>query len=109
MKQLWGMTSKVYWFAQEDYEVYITRAVALTNFHIRTNPLRAERGKFYRNYLNCIRDISRENETSCQEQNSRSRHRHQARMNATFTELVNAQNNSESESSEPPAQRRRIC
>ena len=105
------MTSQVYWFAREDYEVYITWAVALTNFHIGTNPLRAEDGEFYRNYLNRIRDISRENENLRQEQNRRSRHRHQSRMNSTFTELVNAQSqsNSESESSEPPAQSRRIC
>ena len=60
------MTSQVYRFAWEDYEVYITWAVALTNFHIRTNPLRAEYGAFYCNYLNRIRDISRKNENLSQ-------------------------------------------
>ena len=105
------MTSQVYCYAWEDYEVYITWSVVITNFHIRTNPLRAEDGEFYCNYLNRIRDISRENKNLRQEQNCRSRHYRQARMNATFTELVNAQSqgNSESESFEPPAQRRRIC
>ena len=51
MKNLWGAMQDTYKFGREDYGTYATWAVALTNFHIRAIPLRAEDGQFYLQYL----------------------------------------------------------
>ncbi|ETP14257.1 hypothetical protein F441_10791 [Phytophthora nicotianae CJ01A1] len=54
---LWSICADKYRWDEDNYDVYFQVCVALTNFHIRANPLRREDGDSYARYLQRLTEI----------------------------------------------------
>ncbi|KAG6595899.1 succinyl-CoA:3-ketoacid coenzyme A transferase [Phytophthora cinnamomi] len=54
---LWYICADKYRWDEDKYDVYFQTCVALTNFHIRANPLHREDGDNYARYLQRLREI----------------------------------------------------
>lgn len=57
LMSLWGVLSHKWRWSEEHYDMVLYSCVALTNLHIRYNPLRARDGEFYQKYKNRLLDI----------------------------------------------------
>ncbi|RHY99865.1 hypothetical protein DYB35_013381, partial [Aphanomyces astaci] len=57
LKTLWGLASDKYTWKKDEYNMYFQMCVALTNVHIRFNPLRNVDGEGYNQYKNRLLSI----------------------------------------------------
>ncbi|ETV97385.1 hypothetical protein H310_09719 [Aphanomyces invadans] len=57
LKTLWGIVSDKYTWKKDEYNIYFQTCVALTNVHVRFNPLRNVDGEGYNQYKNRLLPI----------------------------------------------------
>lgn len=84
MKTCWGVTSKVYRYAEKNYDMFMYWAVGLTNFHIKFNKLRDEDGDFYRSYLQQMADALKASNLKRKESQKKYRYKKKLRLQTMF-------------------------
>lgn len=57
LKTLWAVTSDIFTWKRDHYDLFFQTCVALTNVHIRFNPLRDDDGHDFNGYVNHLLSI----------------------------------------------------
>ncbi|OWY96844.1 hypothetical protein PHMEG_00032783 [Phytophthora megakarya] len=60
LTSLWAVCSDKYRWAEGSYDILFKSCVALTNYHVHLNPMRAEDGDSYHNYLGRLLSIGKD-------------------------------------------------
>ncbi|RQM31002.1 hypothetical protein B5M09_013492 [Aphanomyces astaci] len=84
LKTLWGLASDKYTWKKDEYNMYFQTCVALTNVHIRFNPLRNMDGEGYNQYKNRLLSIGSKIKTKNSSSKAKYRENRKARIHAVL-------------------------
>ncbi|ETV74819.1 hypothetical protein H257_10880 [Aphanomyces astaci] len=84
LKTLWGLASDKYTWKKDEYNMYFQMCVALTNVHIRFNPLRNVDGEGYNQYKNRLLPIGSKIKTKNSSFKAKYRKNRKARIQAVL-------------------------
>ncbi|ETV82686.1 hypothetical protein H257_05252 [Aphanomyces astaci] len=84
LKTLWGLASDKYTWKKDEYNMYFQTCVALTNVHIRFNPLRNMDGEGYNQYKNRLLSIGSKIKTKNSSSKAKYRENRKARIQAVL-------------------------
>ncbi|RHY70349.1 hypothetical protein DYB30_013643, partial [Aphanomyces astaci] len=88
LKTLWGLASDKYTWKKDEYNMYFQMCVALTNVHIRFNPLRNVDGEAYNQYKNRLLSIG----SKCKTKNSSSKAKYRENRKADIQAVLGRAN-----------------
>ncbi|RHY25391.1 hypothetical protein DYB32_008351 [Aphanomyces invadans] len=84
LKTLWGLVSDKFTWKKDEYNMYFQTCVALTNVHIRFNPLRNVDGEGYNQYKNRLLSIGSKIKTRNSSSKAKYRENRKARVHAVL-------------------------
>ncbi|KAF0708148.1 hypothetical protein AaE_013334 [Aphanomyces astaci] len=84
LKTLWGLVSDKYTWKRDEYNMYFQTCVALTNIHVRFNPLRNVDGEGYNQYKNRLLSIGSKIKSKNASSKAKYRENRRARIQAVL-------------------------
>ncbi|RHY26518.1 hypothetical protein DYB32_007536 [Aphanomyces invadans] len=88
LKTLWGLVSNQYSWKKEEYNIFFQTCVALTNVHIRFNPLRNLDGEGYHQYKNRLISIGGKIKAKREASKAKYRQNRRARIQSALSRTV---------------------
>ena len=82
LKTLWAVTSDIFTWKRDHYDLFFQTCVALTNVHIRFNPLRDDDGHDFNRYVNRLLSIGEKIKAKRTNSTSKYREKRKQRLRA---------------------------